>query len=165
MSRVVLLSLGLGAGLVQLALLQAFAALAPVLPLLPVALIAAWGTMRGASDVWLAPPVVAITLGMASEQRVGWFLLALLPTAALLLAPATIGGNAICARRIARASSVGAFGCATYLLTLFLAARDGDGLRSAMPALAVASAATAVLAAGCALALWPLRARPRRLFE
>jgi hypothetical protein len=157
--------LGIGAAVLQLALQQAFAAIAPVLPLLPVALIAAWGTMRGSSDIWLALPVAGSALGLASEQRVGWFLLALLPTAAFLLAPATIGGNAVCARRVARASTVGALGTAAYVVTLFLAARDGDGLRGEMLALAVASIGTAVVAACCALALWPLRARPRRLFE
>ncbi|MCA9857533.1 MAG: hypothetical protein KC458_09675, partial [Dehalococcoidia bacterium] len=48
-------------------------------PVIPVVLVAAWGAVRRPDETWPAILLPAVVLGVASEERVGWFLLALLP--------------------------------------------------------------------------------------
>lgn len=130
-------------------------------PLLPVALIVAWTMARGERELWPALLIVAAVLGVASSERIGWFLLALLPAAGLsAVVAATVSG-----RRLAFAPATAALGALAYLAVLAVA---GGGL-ARLPALsgsiAAAGAWTALAAALFALVLWPLQPRPRGLFE
>ena len=160
MMRLVLLAATALAAFVQVGALPSLFAQPAAAPLLPIALVAAWGLTRDPSEV--APGVVlaAVILGVSSEDRVGWYLLALLPTAALLGA-SRLAANA----GLARVPIVAAAGTMVYLGTLLLAA----GAARTLPALAgtmLASALlTALLALALAGALWPLRPRPAGLFE
>ena len=156
MSRVLLLGLALGAVLLQLGAVPALFGTAAA-PLLPVALLAAWGSVRPANEVWGALLVTPVALGLASEQRVGWFMLALLPTAALLLAAPPADGT----RRLGRASLAAGAGALCYLVLLTLAGGRPGELAAASGAITRASLGTALLASAAALALSPLASRQR----
>ncbi|MSQ42464.1 MAG: hypothetical protein EXR65_05450 [Dehalococcoidia bacterium] len=121
-------------------------------PLLPVALVAAWAAVRDPRETWPAPLVAAVILGAASEQRVGWYLLALLPAAAVgLLAPEAA------ARRLALAPLAAAAGAGAYFALLLLAAGQRSALALLPAAYAGALAWTALVALALAAALWPWR--------
>ena len=75
--------LALAASLLQLGAVPALFLGGVAAPLLPVALIAAWTMARGERELWPALLVVAAVMGVASSERIGWFLLALLPAALL----------------------------------------------------------------------------------
>lgn len=135
-------------------------------PVLPVALIAAWASMRRVEETWPAVLLPAIVLGATSEERAGWFLLALLPAPALALAgsrrlrPRVSGIG----RRLTVAATVGAGAACAYVTLLSLAGGVVRDLPAHAPAILAAAAGSALLAALAALALWPLRRRERGLF-
>jgi hypothetical protein len=131
-------------------------------PLLPIAVLAAWSATRGVSAAWPAVPVIAITLGIASEQRVAWFLLALLPTVLIAWAVAASDRRGTRLWRPLHATAVAAAGGAAYLCILLVTAGDLRMLPGATSAVIAASAGTGVIAAFCAVALWPLRIGPLR---
>ena len=160
MTRAVLVALALGAALLQTGAAPAFFVEPASAPLLPVALLAAWGTLRTPSEVWPALPVVALPLGLASEERVGWFLLALLPTAAILF----VRVPPPAAQRLARAPLAAGGGALGYLVLLFAAGGQVRALHAAAPVLAGAALGTALVALALSLALWPLRVRSAGLF-
>ncbi|MFN8585878.1 MAG: hypothetical protein U0446_11240 [Dehalococcoidia bacterium] len=155
MTRLLLAALALLASLLQVGALPALFFNASAAPLLPVALLAAWGALRGPEEIWPALLVAPLPLALLSEQRLGWFLLALLPTAALVLGrpdPDTPG-------QFARAPAAAGVGTLAYLVLLWLAAGDIRGLPSAFATLVGAALLTALLAALFAALLWPVRAR------
>ena len=153
--------LALIASLLQLGAVPALFLGGIAAPLLPVALIAAWTVARGERELWPALLIVAAVLGVASSERVGWFLLALLPAVGLsaVLADTLVG------RRLALAPAAAAFGALGYLTVLATAGGGLASLPAMSGAIAAASAWTALAAAFFALALWPLQPRPRGLFE
>lgn len=135
-------------------------------PVLPIALVAGWAAMRRAEETWPAILLPAVVLGAASEERVGWFLVALLP--APLIA-------AVLVRRFKRATGFwrrtltagGAAAAAAVLYACVLALAGGVGgelpeRSGALVAAATASALVALVASACC---WPLRPRRRGLFE
>lgn len=130
-------------------------------PLLPVALIAAWATARGEREAWAAVLIASIVLGVASQERVGWFLLALLPAAGL---SAVIAATLV-SRRLALAPAAAALGALAYLAVLATAGGGLDRLPAMSGSIAAAGAWTALVAAVFALVLWPLQPRPGGLFE
>lgn len=158
--RSVVALLALGAALLQIGAIPAVAFDATAAPLVPIALLAAWGTVRDPAEVWPAFLLVAIAFGVASEQRVGWYLLALLPTAALLLTPARRTSLAI----LARAPLAAAAGAWVYLALLLVAAGDAEAIPTLALDLVIAALWTGVLAALLALTLWPLRGGRQGLF-
>jgi hypothetical protein len=154
-------ALAAAAALLQLGVVPAFFLDARGAPLLPAALIAAWASVRKTGETWPALLIAPVMLGAASEERVGWFLLALLPTAALTL----IAGRTSAARRFAVAPAAAGAGAVAYLVLLTLAAGRPGALPSATAELAAAALWTAAAAAVATAALWPLRSRKHGLFE
>ena len=148
--------LGVGAALLQLGAAPALFEQQLAAPVLPLALIAGWGAVRGLAEVAPAAILAAIVLGVASEERAGWFLLAMLPTAALVVPALTLPPS----RRLLLAPAAAAAGVLAYQGLLQLSSgvasaplTEGEALLGG----ALWSAAAAfVLAALC----WALRARP-----
>jgi hypothetical protein len=155
MTRLVLALLALGASLAQVGAMPALFFDTSAAPLLPVALLAAWGALRGVEELWVALLLAPIPLGVASEERLGWFLLALLPTAALVLRDALPEGPRAFGR-VARAAGVGAL---CYLVLLWVAAGEARALPGAAGIILGAAVMTAALAAVLATLLWPVRTR------
>lgn len=140
-------------------------------PVLPVALIAAWASMRDPRETWPALVVSAVLLGVVSEARIGGYLLALLPTAAaaVLLAAAREErdrGTTSGARRLTEAAVAGAAGAAAYVT--LLAIGDAPGVlpleAGAIGAILFGAAWTGTVAVAIAAALWPQRSRSTGLF-
>lgn len=156
MTRLALAALALAASLLQAGALPALFFDPSAAPLLPVALLAAWGALRGPDDLWPALLVAPLPLALLSEERLGWFLLALLPTAALLFRHRPEPDTAA---QFVRAPLVAAAGALSYLALLWLAAGDVRGLPGALATLLGAAVLTALAAALFAALLWPLRAR------
>lgn len=135
-------------------------------PVLPVALIAAWAATRRPEETWPAILLPAIVLGAASEERVGWFLLALLPgplVAAVAVRRLRPRVNGLW-RRISVAGGAGAAGAIAYGLVLAVAGGLGASLVTHAGPLLATGALSAAVAAVAALAFWPLRPRERDLF-
>jgi len=130
-------------------------------PLLPIALITAWAAARDPDGTWPVLLIVPVILGVASQERVGWFMLALLPTAALALA-AGRGGRI---QRIAFAPATAVVGALLYLMLLTLAAGRGSSLVPAAGSHLATALWTAAAAALLAVALRALRPRAHGLFE
>jgi hypothetical protein len=154
-TRVILAWLALVASLVQVGAIPSLFLDTATAPLLPVAVIAAWGAVRGPDDLWAGILVAPLPLALASEERVGWFLLALLPTAALLLRrppPDT-------PHQLLRAPLAAALGSLAYLVVLFCAGGAAPALPGAASSLLGAATLTALVAALFALVLWPARTR------
>jgi hypothetical protein len=152
------------AALLQLAAVPSLFADGAVAPLLPVALISAWAAARDGNETWPVLLVVPVALGVVSEERVGWFMLALLPSAALAsFMRQTDGVSGV--RRFVRAPLAAAAGAVLYLSLLTLAAGRPAALADAAGSYALAALWTAAAAALLAAALWPLQPRPRGLFE
>jgi hypothetical protein len=154
-TRAVLALLAIGASLVQVGAVPVLFLNSAAAPLLPVALLAAWGTMRHADEVWPALLLAPIPLGVASEERLGWFLLALLPTAALLLhrsPPESL-------QKLGYAPLAAALGALGYLVLLWVAAGEVGALPDAAGLIFGSAIMTAALAALLAVLLWPVRAR------
>lgn len=149
------------ATVVQIAIVPSFAPWAAPAAVLPVALIAAWGVLRGAGEVLPALPAVAIPLGVTSEERIGWFVIAALP---LLVALLYVTPREQRVRSMALAACVAGGGSVAFGLVLLIA---GGRLR------ALPTEAAPILAAGCAAAviagigvllLWRWRAHAHGLF-
>lgn len=129
-------------------------------PLLPVALLAAWATLRTPAEAWPALLTSGVALGVASSERVGWFLLALLPAA---LAGALVA-TAPPAHRLALAPLLGGAAAVAYVALLAMAGGHAGLLTSRPLDLLAAAALTALCTAVAALACWPFRLRQARLF-
>lgn len=172
MTRAVLAILVVGAALLQVGVVSTLVFHSAGAPFLPIALLAAWGTVRRPAEVWPALLLAAATLGVASEQRAGWYLLALLPTGIALIAPATLPTTSYRARGhhpsllggIARAPVAAAAGTWVYLVLLLVAGGDAAAIPEVGVDLVVGALWTGVVAAILAFALWPLRSRQRSLF-
>ena len=80
MRWIVVCVIGVAAAVAQLGVMPTLMREPLAAPALPIAAIAAWGTLRGMPETAPAFLLSAIALGVASEERVGWFVLALLPT-------------------------------------------------------------------------------------
>ncbi len=158
--------LAVAAALVQIGAVPAAFAQPLAGPVLPVALIAAWTAVRDPREAWATPVAAAIILGSVSEARVGWFLLALLPPAALVALARgwEQRGEATAGRRIALAALAGAVGVVTYVVILAAGGGALDALRPEAGAIVRSVSWTALLAAAGAAALWPLRPRGAGLF-
>jgi hypothetical protein len=163
MMRVVAVAVAVIASLVQLAVVPAVLPGAAAVPLLPLAILAAWSAVRPASEVCIALPAVAIVLGVSSQERVGWYLLACVPlAAALLLAPEREAWP----RRLARVPIAAGVGACAYAALLLVAAGRVRALPSEALAIGGAGLATALIAALCVAVLLPLRLRSAAgLFE
>ncbi|MEZ4554140.1 MAG: hypothetical protein AB7L91_09750 [Dehalococcoidia bacterium] len=156
MTRVFVAALALVASLLQVGALPALFFDPSAAPLLPVALLAAWGALRGPGELWPALLVAPLPLALLSEERLGWFLLALLPTAGLLVRRRPDPDSLA---QFARAPLVAALGALGYLALLWLAAGDIRGLPSALATLFGAALLTAIASTLFAALLWPLRTR------
>ena len=161
MTVAVIALLALAAALLQVGALPAFFLDGAATPLLPVALLAAWAAAREPAQTWPVLLVTAATLGAVSQERVGWFLFALLPTAAI----ATLAGGGGGRRRLAMAPLTAAAGAALYLVVLALAAGRTSALSGSTGAQLATVLWTAAAASLLALALTPLRPRTHGLFR
>ena len=161
MTLAVVSALGLAAALLQVGAVPAFFLDGAAAPLLPVALLAAWAAAREPAQTWPVVLVTAATLGAISQERVGWFLIALLPTVAV----AALAGGGGARRSLATAPLTAAAGAALYLLVLALAAGRTSALPDSTGAHLATVLWTAAAAALLALALAPLRPRPHGLFQ
>ncbi len=136
-------------------------------PVIPVALVAAWGAVRRPDETWVAILLPAVVLGVASEERVGWFLLALLPAPAIATLVARQSDRNVVAfwQRVARAGAAAGVGAASYAIVLALAGGLAGELPARSGAIVAAAALSGLLAVLVALCLWPFRPRQRGLFE
>lgn len=136
-------------------------------PVLPAVLVAAWATARRPEETWPAIVLPAIVLGAMSEERMGWFLIALLPAPLIAsiamrrFRPRVTGFK----RRAATASCVAAAGAASYGCLLLLGAGMTGELAGAMSTLVASALMSGLLALVATVALWPLRPRQQGLFE
>jgi hypothetical protein len=136
-------------------------------PVLPAALIAAWAVMRGADEAWPALLLPAVILGTLSDERAGWFLIAMLPAPALgmLIAARAKRTGAGMTRRALWAASAAAVAALAHGLVLALA----GGVVAEVPRIAAPVVGGVLLTALAALLLaplmWPLRTRERGLFS
>ena len=135
-------------------------------PMLPIALVAGWASVRAPREVAPALIVVAAILGAMSEARVGWYLIALLPVPAIALAfRSTEGrGTVTFARRALCSAIAGMLGAAIYVAILALSTGGLRTLPVEVDAIVHGAAWTAALALLVATALWPLRAQSQGLF-
>ncbi len=148
------MTLATGVAVTQLALESAVGR-PEVLPLLPIALVATWSVVRNPVEPALALPPVAWVLGAASEQPVGWLLIALVP--ALLLGGAARGlGPAHALAGAVLASGAGALA--------YLAMLAASPLPELLPTALATAGWTAAAALAVALGLRPFRPRQRGLF-
>ena len=157
------------AALLQLAIIASGAAAAdlPGLPLLPLATIAAWAAARGPDEAWAGLLPAPVLLGLASDERVAWFVLALTPTPLLGAAlRGNVGGEPRAAMLGALAASAGAAfaGVLAYTLLLALVAGDARALLAEPGPLGRGALLTSVLAAVLAAALLAVRPHRRGLF-
>ena len=164
---VILVLLALAAAPLQAAITTALVRDPLAAPVLPVALVTAWAAMRRPGETWPAILLPAVVLGVASEERVGWFLIALLPAhlvaslAVRRFRPKVTGFW----RRALTAGAAAALGALLYACTLAVVGGIGGQLperSGALLATAIVSGAIAVVVAIC---FWPLRPRQRGLFE
>ena len=166
----------LGCSVLQLSLIDALfpaGPLAVATPLLPVVLVAAWGAARDPVETVPAAIIAAVVLGTVSSERVGWFLIALLPTIVAVITvrtgldwvPAGAGAPGIDAAgdvgpSFPAAALLGAgaaaAGSASYVALLTIA-----GEPSLFPDLLGSIVGTMLWSAGLAAALAPLL-RPLR---
>ncbi|MEX2375922.1 MAG: hypothetical protein WD942_10130, partial [Dehalococcoidia bacterium] len=136
-------------------------------PVLPTVLIAAWAVIRGSEETWPAIVLPAVVFGALSDERIGWFLLALLPApliasiAAQRFQPRITGFN----RRALTGASVAAAGAWLYGLLLLFGAGMASDLPHAATALTASAVLSGLLALVAAACFWPLRPRHRGLFE
>jgi hypothetical protein len=130
-------------------------------PLLPVALVAAWGINRSTDQVWLALLPAALLPGIVSTQRIGWFLVALLPVAlagaALTRSQANEEHGLLW--RLPATAAVAGLGTLGYLLLLATVGRELTASIEAAPAIATATLGTSALAALLAPLLQPRKRR------
>lgn len=160
MSLMLAVALVFASAVAQLAL-EAAVGFSAGVPLLPTAVLAAWARTRGPIEAWAALAPAAILIGVASEARAGWVVLALLPTP--LLACALPRGNAW--RSLAISSVAAGAGAAAYLALLAapgVLESPGD---VQVGAIARSAGWTALGALVLAVMLLPFRPRERGLFS
>ena len=155
--------LGAGAALLQLGAAPSLFDEPLAAPILPLAVIAGWGAARGLAEAVPAAVVAALMLGVASEARAGWFLLAMLPTAALVAPGLSLPPS----RRLLLAPAAAALGTIAYQGLLHLSSGSLAALLAESEPLlrgALWSAAPALVLAAIG---WALRPRPSSpgLFE
>jgi hypothetical protein len=102
-----------------------------------------------------------VPLGLLSEERVGWFIIALLP---LLLALALMARDEQRARNAAIGAAIAGGGCTAFGLVLLLTVEHPRAVAAEVPALLAASGVAAMLAGFGVFALWQWRARTHGLF-
>ncbi len=162
-----LVALTLAAATMQAAITTALFRDPLAAPVLPLVVIAAWAVMRDARETWPALILPAVVLGAASEERVGWFLLAMLPgpviavVATRMIRPRVTGVS----RRLVIAAGMAAGAAVLYATLLSVGGGVTDQLGGSASAIAGSAMLSAALAVGAALAFWPLRPRERGLFE
>jgi hypothetical protein len=130
-------------------------------PLLPVALVAAWSVNRSCDEVWIALLPAAVLPGIVSTQRSGWFLMALLPVALIgEVVTQTIAGEQRGLRwRLPATASVAGLGTLSYLLLLAIVGRDLHSLSEAIPTIVGATLETSAIAVVLTPLLQPRRRR------
>ncbi len=145
--------------LVQMAMEASIGASTGV-PLLPIATLGAWARVRPSFEAWVAIPPAALLLGIASDERTGWVLLALLP-APLLASFAPRGGVGLTLAVAAAAAGLGA-GAFLWMLAIV----DGNATPAFDEVRTIAGVAgwTALGALLLAACLLPFRPRQRGLF-
>ncbi|MSP22710.1 MAG: hypothetical protein EXR66_06800 [Dehalococcoidia bacterium] len=131
------------------------------LPLLPLAALAAWAAVRGPVEAWAGLLPAPLLLGLTSDERVGWFIIALAPTPLIAVA---LRGPHNAARTIGVAACTAAAGLAIYAALLEGVAGSGRDLLEAPSALGRALLLTCLLAALVSVVLLPFRPRERGLF-
>ncbi len=129
-------------------------------PSLPVALIAAWAVAREPREVAPALLLIAVFLGVLSSERVGWFVLALVPAvaAAVPLEPLLARPEGAPPRALV-AGAVAGLGVVAYTALLALAGGVITEVPQAGDALIGAALTTALVAVPIAAVL--ARTRPR----
>ena len=127
-------------------------------PLIPLAAIAGWSAARGFGEVAPCLLGAALVLGVASEDQAGWFVLAMVPAAALLAVADAVSPL----RRLALAPAAATLGAGAYTALLYAASGRFELLSvHSEPAVEVVLW-TGALTAVCALLAWPLRPRTPR---
>ena len=134
-------------------------------PSLPIALIAAWAIARDPREVAPALLLTGIILGVLSAERVGWFVLALVPAAAvaLPLEPLLARPEGAPPRWLV-AGGVAALSVVFYTALLAVAGGAAAEVSNAGNALLGAALVTAALAIPMAAILVRTRAREAGLF-
>jgi len=157
--NVTLIALVTVATLLQLAVVPLIFPQPESAPMLPVALLAAWGGSRNVDQVWPAIIPAALLPGILSTERAGWYLLALIPV--VLLSSAISGTPAInephWLRRVPMVAAVAALGTLGYVLVMAVVGGQLVSLSSAPAALVSGAIGSALLAS-----LWTLVLSPRR---
>ena len=161
MTWVVSALLGAAAALLQLGLVPLLFPGPAAAPVLPVALVAAWLARGDAADLAPGLLLMAAALGVASEERVGWLLVAMLPTGALVLALELRRD----VPRPLRAALAGCGGALLYGILVSLAAGAAPLPSHDAEAVAAGAIWTALVAIALAAVLRPLQPRAPRLFE
>jgi len=136
-------------------------------PILPAAIVVAWAAMRGPEETWAALPLPAIVMGALSDERAGWFLIALLPAPLLgmVVSRRARRTGAGLVRRVAWSAAAAGGAALCYGLVLVVAAGVLGDLPSATGDAAVGVLLTGLLGALLALLAWPARRRERGLFS
>lgn len=161
MTRIIIAIVAGLAAIAEIALAPVLAPWAATTAVAPLALIAAWGVVRGASEVMPASAAVAIPLGVVSEERVGWFVIAALP---LLVALLFVARSEERARSSWMAACVAGAGSVGFSLILLTVAGRLRALPDEVPAILAAGGVTALLAGIGVLLLWRWRVRTQGLF-
>lgn len=127
-------------------------------PLIPLAVLAGWSAARGFGEVAPGLLAAAVVLGVASEDHAGWFVVAMLPAAALLAAADIVTPL----RRLVLAPAAATLGAGAWTALLYAVSGRFD-LLSFHGDLAVGLVLwTGALTAVCALLAWPFRPRTPR---
>jgi hypothetical protein len=147
------------AALAQLAL--AAAGYTQGVPLAPLAVLAAWAVVRNPFEAWSGLLPAPLLLGLASDDRAGWVLIALAPTP-LIAAALQARHSAI--RTVAAAVATAAAGAAICALVLAGAHGALHTLAGTAAINGVSILLTGLLAAPLAVLLLPFRVRERGLF-
>lgn len=152
------LTVGVALGLVQLGAAPVLFGDPRAAPLIPLAVVAGWSAARGFG---LVAPVLlgaALVLGVASEDRAGWFVLAIAPATALLAVADTVSPL----RRLALAPAAATLGAGAYTALLYAVSGRFELLGVQSETAVDVVLWTGALAAACALLAWPLRPRTPR---
>lgn len=162
---VVLVALTLGTALLQAGFVQAIPASPLAAPTIIVAIVAGWSAVRDPDEAWPALILPALALGTLSEERVAWFLVALLPAPAIVaLLRARERVEPGWRQRVATAAVAGVTGGLAYAAVLAVAGGVAGELVTGAGGIVGGALATGMLAALAATLLWPLRPRQRSLF-
>lgn len=151
------------AALAQLGLVASVAGDVDVraLPVLPLAALAAWTAARGPLEAWAGLLPAPLLLGLTSDERVGWFVLALAPTP---LIAAALGRGPGAPRTLGAAAIAAVVGLVLYTALLEGVAGEARSLIEGASALGRGALLTGLLAMLLGVALLPFRPRARGLF-